>query len=413
MEALAVADSGDGAHPGASVISSISSLTNTIIGAGMLALPHAFASMGWLLGGAMVALCAALTQLGLHLVKLCEGKIGSPVASFYEMTQHAMPAAVGYFNAAIALKCYGVMISYLMISGHLMPHVVESIVRVLGFSTGDAGMLPAWLFSRALWIVVFAAVLSSVCFSQSLYALRAVGYVNMVAVAYLLAILLAFACSPAARSYLPPRDTVVAVRLSMDALRAFPIFVFAYTCAQNIIPLYNELRDSTVKRASLVSAVSIGASAAVYLIVGLVGYATFGSSVDSNIIAMYPDVSLFVSIGKLSVIVLTLTSYPMQLFPCRAALLDVVHADAAPDGLDADAGERSALVDHARDARVRHHATGLWRTTTIALIVSSTVIAMAVEDLSLVLGIVGAIGSTTVSFILPSLLYWYAALRAI
>ena len=45
---------------------------------------------------------------------------------------------------------------------------------------------------------------------------------------------------------------------------------------------------------------------------GIIGYTCFGSAVSDNIIAMYPDDSLFVSFGKLSVIILILSSYPVQ-----------------------------------------------------------------------------------------------------
>lgn len=92
-------------QPGhATVLSSVSNLTNTIIGAGMLALPHAFASMGWFLGSALVLVCAATTTYGLHLVKRCEQRVGFAPTSFYDLTLHAIPQAAWWFDLIIVVK---------------------------------------------------------------------------------------------------------------------------------------------------------------------------------------------------------------------------------------------------------------------------------------------------------------------
>lgn len=102
--AVALGEDGEEVHGSATVLSSISGLTNTIIGAGMLALPHAYATMGWLLGTVLVLLCAVVTNFGLHLVKLCEVRMERRPQSFYDMTSQVMPSAVWYFDATIFVK---------------------------------------------------------------------------------------------------------------------------------------------------------------------------------------------------------------------------------------------------------------------------------------------------------------------
>lgn len=164
--ALALGEDGEEAHGSATILSSVSGLTNTIIGAGMLALPHAYATMGWLLGTALVLLCAVVTNFGLHLVKLCEIRMGKRVQSFYDMTSQVMPSAVWYFDATIFVKvrrdsfiqCFGVGISYLMICGHLMPQVVLSFAQSLNF---EADSVPGLLLSKPLWILVSLVLLGT------------------------------------------------------------------------------------------------------------------------------------------------------------------------------------------------------------------------------------------------------------
>lgn len=412
----------DSSSPGASraqpqghatVLSSVSNLTNTVIGAGMVALPHAFARMGWLLGSALLLVCAATAGFGLHLIKQCTTRLGTHPRTFYDLTVDTLPRAAWWFDAVIFIKCYGVCVSYLLISSRLMPQVVLSFAHAAG--TGRAGV-PDVLMSPALWAVVFAAALAPLCFLRRLDSLRGVGYVNIAAVIYLVAIMAVYAAVPGLLKELPTGGDARAVVFSVDILRVFPVIVFAYTCAQNIIPVYNELADPSERTADTVVALSIGVSALVYLAVALLGYLSFGSFAPDNIVTMYPDTSLLVCFGKVSVILLTLTSYPLQLYPSRSSLHKVVYTEsrapaAAGAGAPAEADERQQLVDHSGGrggsggAGADDFPDARWNVMTTALILSTIVVSAVVDDLSLVLGLVGSFGSTAISFILPALLY--------
>lgn len=274
-----------------------------------------------------------------------------------------------------------------------MPHVVLSFAHAAG---GDRSNVYDILVSPAFWSVVFAAALAPICFLRRFNSLRAAGYVNMVAVGYLILIMIVYALSPGLMKELPTGGDARAVVFSADILRVFPVIVFAYTCAQNIIPLYNELEDDSERTADAVVGLSIGASALVYLVVALVGYFSFGSFAPSNIITMYPDTSLFVCFGKLAVILLTLTSYPLQLYPCRGALNKVLFPPAASDD-----GEHSALVNEShQDVDVADDfPDSRWNAITSGIVITGVLLSFLVSDLSLVLGIVGSFGSTAISFI--------------
>lgn len=149
----------EGTYEGtASVFTSISGLTNTIIGAGMLALPHAYASTGWFLGTILVVLCAVVSDYGLYLVKLCVDHTGTRVNSYYDLTSKVIPGAVSYFDATIFAKCFGVGVSYLMIAGHLMPQVVVSLLHAVHL---DTDRVPAWFLGTPFWIGVFLCLLGT------------------------------------------------------------------------------------------------------------------------------------------------------------------------------------------------------------------------------------------------------------
>lgn len=140
---------------------------------------------------------------------------------------------------------------------------------------------------------------------------------------------------------------------------------------------------------------------------------------------MYPSTSLFIAIGQLAIVILVLCSYPLQVHPCRNCLDKVFQLGPAQTekGITETEEDESIVVDedvvdeHAeRDMSPLKHTL---LTTTIITLGFTT--AFLVDDLKLgkqmtaskmcadagaVLSFVGSTGSTTISFILPGLLYW-------
>ncbi|KAN0065134.1 hypothetical protein ACQY0O_001631 [Thecaphora frezii] len=418
----------------ASLLSSVSNLTNTIIGTGMLATPGAFRDTGLLLGISLVLLCGFTAAFGLFLLTRCATRVGGRKNSFFSIASQTLPGGAWWFDLAIALKCYGVSISYLIICGQLMPQVIISFFKALH---KDVHEIPSLLLDRSVWIFVLMVMLIPLCFLRRLDSLRHTSYLSLLAVFYLVVIVVHYSLSSSARASLPPAGEVHLVTFSYHTISVFPVFVFAFTCAQNMLPVYNELFENSEQRVNTAIASSIGTGAVVYQIVGVLGYLAFGSNVGDNIIAMYPSTSLFVCFGRVSIIVLTIFSYPLQVHPCRASLDKVLSrssrrqqmSDAASASLlgqtqppmrpycdDVDEGE-SLLEATERPVR-KHFSTALrpaaheeetplwkWCALTAGILSTTFIVSLMVDDLSIILGFVGSVGSTTISFILPGILY--------
>ena len=121
------------------------------MGAGILAMPLALARMGMLLG-IVVMLWSGLTAgFGLYLQTRCARYLDRGAASFFALSQITYPNAAVIFDAAIAIKCFGVGVSYLIIIGDLMPGVVR------GFNEDAGGV--AFLVDRHFWVTGFMWVL--------------------------------------------------------------------------------------------------------------------------------------------------------------------------------------------------------------------------------------------------------------
>jgi amino acid permease len=122
-------------------------LTMAVIGAGTLAMPLAMAHMGILLGCFVILWSGLTAAFGLYLQTRCARYLERGSASFFALSQITYPNAAVIFDAAIAIKCFGVGVSYLIIIGDLMPGVVR------GFNE-NADAIP-FLVDRHFWVTVF------------------------------------------------------------------------------------------------------------------------------------------------------------------------------------------------------------------------------------------------------------------
>ncbi|KAG5637286.1 hypothetical protein H0H81_005081 [Sphagnurus paluster] len=131
--------------------------------------------------------------------------------------------------------------------------------------------------------------------------------------------------------------------------------------------------------------------------------------------------------GQLAIVILVLFSYPLQVHPCRNCLDKVFHAGHVhpPVKTVADAEDEEEEEEEVEDAHAESEMSSLKHTLlTSAIIVCGFTIAYLVDDLQMgkcpffccasthglmwdaVLSFVGSTGSTTISFILPGLMYW-------
>lgn len=387
----------------------------------MLAMAHGFATGGMIPGILTVLFCGATAYLGLLFLALCarHPDVKPRGASFAALSALTYPAAGVFFDAAIAIKCFGVSISYLIIFGALMAQVVRSFERV------GAASAPAVLLDRRFWITVAMIILVPLSFLRKvrcvptapetlpltlltqLDSLRYTSYVALVAVADLILVVVYKFFD---RSGLDPPGDIYLVHLSPSFVAALPVYIFAYTCAQNLFAIHNELKSNTHQRINYVLTTSIGSAAVIYEILGILGYLTFGSNVSSNLISDYHN-SMFIAICRLAISILVLFSYPLQLHPCRASL----------DKVFASRKEGDELQD---DHAAREIPLAKYVAMTSGILLASFLIAVNVRRLETVrafptypdqpdadtlarqvLGFVGSTGSTTISFILPSLFY--------
>lgn len=390
----------------ASMLSSIINLLNTIVGAGTLAMPSVLSHMGIFLGTLMIVWSGFTAAFGLYLQGRCARYLDRGSSSFFAISKLTYPNAAVFFDAAIAIKCFGVGVSYLIIIGDLMPKVI------LGFNETITADRP-YLADRNFWITAFMLLVIPLSFLRRLDSLKYTSIVALVSIGYLVILVVYhFGVEPlkdkSSLRIIQPQSTVA-------VLSTLPVVVFAYTCHQNMFSILNEIKDASP--ASIVGVVgsSIGSASSVYVLVAITGYLTFGNDVNGNIVSMYAP-SLATLIGQLGIVILVTFSIPLQVHPCRASIDAVLKW--RPNANQSNSSTRSSSPNGGRpllgpagssarpDPAIKPMSDLRFAVLTSVILVLGYLVALSVTSLERVLAYVGSIGSTSISFILPGLFYY-------
>lgn len=399
-------------------------LLNTIIGAGILAMPYGLKSNGLLFGAALIVWSSLTSSFGLYLQnKVAKYTNQQGAVSYFSLCQLTYPQLSIIFDGAIAIKCFGVGVSYLVVIGDLMPKIMES----LGCDDGSLFM------ERNLWITLFMIlIVTPLSYLKKLDSLKYTSVVALVSVVYLV-------CLVVGHFFLDRSSGSEAIRLGPFSWRltlaSFPIFVFAYTCHQNMFAILNELEPSEkdgsqTRQSNIIIRNSILIACFSYLIVGILGYLTFGDSVNANIITMYPKDSIPSLVGRLCIVIMVSLSFPLQCHPCRGSVNHVLHFiqnGVLTDGPSRSPGGGYLPIPDANDSQSAdesfisttpmeggHDTDGhdpvivpltkkKFYIITTVIVVASYITAISVKSLAHVLAFVGSTGSTSISFILPGL----------
>ncbi|PLN81578.1 transmembrane amino acid transporter protein-domain-containing protein [Aspergillus taichungensis] len=385
-----------GFHGQASFLSCVINLVNTIIGAGVLAMPLAMSHMGIVLGVLVVLWSATTAGFGLYLQSRCAQYLERGTASFFALSQITYPNAAVIFDAAIAIKCFGVGVSYLIIIGDLMPGVVQ------GFIGGEPEY--DFLLDRHFWVTAFMLVVIPLSYLRRLDSLKYTSIAALVSMAYLVVLVVYnFVAGDPVAGRGPIR--VIHWAGPVPMLSSLPVIVFAFTCHQNMFSILNEIENNSHFRTTGVVLTSIGSSAATYILVAITGYLTFGNNVGGNIVGMYPP-GVWATIGRAAIVILVMFSYPLQCHPCRASVDAVSRWRPKSTNSNDNSTNRHPLLGSKSNRTTEPMSDLRFSVITTSILILSYIVAMTVSSLEAVLAYVGSTGSTSISFILPGLFYY-------
>ena len=430
----------------ATIKSGTVNILNTIIGAGILAMPYGLRQNGLLLGCILIIWSACTSAFGLYLqnkVARYTGQRGS--VSFFSLAQITYPNLSIIFDTAISIKCFGVAVSYLVVVGDVMPKIMESL-RV------DESSI---FMDRKLWItIIMALVVAPLSFLKNLSSLKYTSVLALFSIAYLICLVIGnyLVEVKETHSFIPPKqiDWIGPVNIS-DTLSSLPLFVFSFTFQQLFFALLNELQPdakdgSLTRQSNFIIWNALITALFCYLIVAIFGYFTFGRDVEADIITMYSPSSIYTLIGNISIVIMSALSFPLQCHPCRGSVnhviyfikngvksaklrkklrqertnygsLDNGYATSSDVESIASADTNNNLsssiisttpMEGAHDTMghapiVVPMTTRRFYMITTAIVLLGYIVALSVTSLARVLAFVGSTGSTSIAFILPGL----------
>ncbi|KAF4705127.1 hypothetical protein FOZ62_004687 [Perkinsus olseni] len=358
--------------PSGTVFTCWTALSKTMIGTGMLALAYGFSKCGWVLGFVLLILSGVGACFTLHLLNILAMRSSTRHVSFFTIAEACAPWSRWIVDVAIAVKCIGVGISYIQVSGDTISHVI-------GVWSNHA---PDDTLRRAMVVLAVLVLAAPVCFARSISKTVIVNVLGLLAITYVVVLVVAltdYNSGVVTRWDLPPTASFSSV------LSVVPTFIFAFTCHQNILLCAEDMKDRSQRKLDVVAFASEAAALVLFIPAIIFPYLDFGENTRSNVVLDYDvEHNIAVQVGYLFLGVAEAAAYPLQLFPARKSLL-VLLTRAQPVSPKAEFRFRIVL------------------TTSILILTAG--IAVSVRSLGVTLSFVGIIGSNTICFIMPTFFY--------
>lgn len=388
----------------ASPTSSLVSLIKTISGAGLLSIPFAFSTDGLIAGVLIIALAGITSGYGLFLQVYVSKYVPAGHATFFNLCSITYPTLSVVFDIAIATQCFGCAISYLVLIGDLMPTIITSVP----FVSLD--------HYKQFWILVSAVLCVPLSFLRNLDSLKYTSVLGLTAIGYMALLVVAhFLIGDVPESY--KGEIVLFPDSATKVFSTFSIVVFAFTGHQNMFSIINEAKNKSLSSLSTLVNLAIAILAVLFIIIGVAGYLTFGDLVNGNIILLYPS-AFSTTVGRFCIVFMVVFSFPLMIHPARISvnniyfwvLVNVLGRKPDEPAEDQDAllqpteerDETAPLIPSSKAYIVPFPDSTFYGITVVLLLVGYTA-AVSIKSFALVLAVVGATGSTAISFILPGL----------
>jgi sodium-coupled neutral amino acid transporter 11 len=357
-------------------------LANAAIGSGVLALPFAFKATGYALGAIILVLFGLVADYTLNLLiksaELVNVWNREKMASHYEILGREFAGTAGYIMVSVCtiLLNFGVCAGYLIVIGDFMMPVMD------WFGFAGHVLSSRWLITLIMTVLfVFPLALF-----RNFDHLRVTSAISVAGIFVFAVMVFVYFFVQAVNGTIPSWD-LQAFKWDMDIFFATPLFTFAFACHTTMLPAYSEVKEEArhrVNRAIHAAMVMVFVS---YAIIGELGYCTFGSKTEGNILNSYPENQVFINLIRMIMTAAIIFSFPMSSFPCRHALNMLVTI-------------RKSDIDPDKKISFRRNAI------LITIIVGSAfVLAIFFPSIVTIFGLLGSTSLTLLSYVFPTFMY--------
>jgi len=298
--------------------------------------------------------------------------------SFYSVAEKHAPWSRWIVDIAIAIKSLGVGTAYFQVYGTQMTSFILSMNPSIENSISRFTL-------RALVILGGLVLMIPICFRKSVSKTAIINVCGIIGITYIVIL----GCLYTDIDYAPGSTSLWPTGSFMEIASRIPIFIFTFTCHQNMFLVGEDMKDRSQKKLDTVAMLAEVVGLTLFLPALICPYITYGSSVKSNFLDSmnsnpYIKSDVAVLCGSLAIAIAEISAFPLQLFPCRKSTMVLV--------------TRGCEISVDLEKKLR-------RVLTAIILCVTCVISIFVSNLGLTLSIVGAVGSNTICFIMPTFLY--------
>mmetsp|Transcript_35361 Transcript_35361/g.31832 ORF Transcript_35361/g.31832 Transcript_35361/m.31832 type:complete len:503 (-) Transcript_35361:242-1750(-) len=301
------------------IFGSAMNISNTIMGAGILALPVVVAQFGIVLGLGIIIFSCTLTYFSCCL--LLKSKNLCRHSKFITISQHCFgPAGLWVVKMIIIINNIGLSVIYLIIFSNVTTNLVGGFVTQCKIpDDGNTSNLPFYCSSAMLKI--FGAVcVSPFIFAKNMAKLSEFSFFGVVASStFSLVTIGYFGYAVIEGTNAQDINVLPDINKPVKALASVTSVFLAFTFQFNFFPVYKSLKDPTDARMRKVTKVALGVVLTIFVSVATCGYLTFGGSTDNLLKNFTLDLlgaPIFILIN-ITFLISSTSTFPLMFFGAR------------------------------------------------------------------------------------------------
>ncbi|GAX83829.1 hypothetical protein CEUSTIGMA_g11253.t1 [Chlamydomonas eustigma] len=392
-------------------------LTKGVLGAGMMALPRAVSLLGFWLGVGLLWLVASMTWISIsrgivHPVLKLLGwdTVQSRIPDYSGLVRSYMGNAVRLFNILFIANALGFSVMFLDITADVLlgTDAIPGVLPDLLATLQAPSYLCSLLLNRHLFLALYTLlVVAPVCLRRdmaSLGSLNVAGLIALAAFGLSLAWLSVAVIMQGTAHPLPAWPDLAAfatggssaVGQVLSLMTVLPVVLTASGCHLNILPLAGMMKPFNRKSMDSVVAVALALTTFFYILMAIASYTVFGEAIEEDILKNINPATLQDIVGpvharlisytvRIAYVISLLGSTGLNNFPLREAILDVFYGN-------------SWYKEAAREKNFALNTGGILLTVYL--------LAAAVPSIWQVIGFVGSVTATNVSFIFPAIIMY-------
>jgi len=317
------------ADVGVSIFEACLTLTMSVVGAGMLALPSAFKCTGVLSGFAiLIVVGISMLYTGELLVRCHDA---APLTSYAQFAERAFgkkwAVAVPIVNI---VGLFGGCTAYVSIAKDIFPYFWLR-----------AGLTPSihphdvpWYWSAELWVAAILLIVAlPLCLQRDIGALRYSSYLGFCFSSFLVAIIAYRGIDGLIHGtsmWHTPIYEQNPLQCSSVGAGSIPvavsIFSFSFVFHLNVVPLYVGLKPSVRTSANMrfVVRATVAICFVLYTTIGTLGYSLFGQATSDNVLDNFSPMDDVVNAARAAICVCCYTCLPLLVHPLRSTIISLV-----------------------------------------------------------------------------------------